>query len=135
MNGFGVRYGTTRLVLLTPRWAVKVPLVSRRGHGRLWSLAHGVLANLSELRLSREPGVCPVVWSLAGLVQVYPRCRPVSTEGGPIPFEALAGERVPVDPRPHNVGVLNGRLLWLDYAQGAECVACERLGHPDYPNL
>lgn len=135
VTGFGIRYGTTRIVLLTPRWAIKLPLVSSRGHGWLWSLAHGVIANLSELRLSHEPGVCPVVWSLHGLIQVYPRCRPVSLDTGPIAFDMLASERVPVDPRPHNVGVLNGRVVWLDYADAGECVACGRLTAPRYPNM
>lgn len=72
-----IRRGITRTVLLAGRWAIKVP--SHRAHGDgirgvLWSITRGIQANFSEAEWSTSPGVCPVRWSIAGLVNVYPRC-------------------------------------------------------------
>lgn len=77
-----VERGVTRTVLLVGRWAINLPRATRSGHGVLWSLAHGVLANLSERHWSGWDGVCPVRWSLAGLVNVYPRCQPAALPPG-----------------------------------------------------
>lgn len=115
--------GVTRTVFLIGRWAVKVPRLVPSGRGVLWSLAHGILANLSEVEWSEMDGVCPPCWSLLGLVNVYPRCEPVD---GPVDFAAIADPAVPVDPKLSNVGVLDGRLVWIDYADAGECVACAR---------
>ena len=112
-----VRRGITRTVLLTGRWAVKVP--SLRAHddglrGVLGSFARGVLANLSETDWSGSPGVCPVRWSFLGLVNVYRRCEPVTWEPTEEEYRQI-GFLGPVDPKPHNVGLLNDRLVWIDY--------------------
>lgn len=123
-----VRRGTTRACLLIGPYAIKTPRLARSGRGLLWSLAHGILANLSELGLSDQPGVAPVLWSLAGIVNVYPRCQPLV---GPVDYTRIASPVVPVDPRPHNVGVLGGRPVWLDYARHGECVACGRHEHEE----
>lgn len=119
--------GTTRVALLVGPWAVKVPRVSASGHGRLWGFAHGVLANLSERRISARDdieGIAPVLWSLAGLVQLYPRCDPAPYE--PHDYSLIASPGVPVDPRPHNVGVLDDELVFVDYAEAGECATCAR---------
>jgi hypothetical protein len=121
-----IERGVTRAVLLAGPWAVKVPRLAPAGphRGRLWSLAHGILANLSEAEWSRWPGVCPVVWSLAGLVNVYRRAQPISL---PVDYAAISPPELSVDPKPENVGVLDGQLVWVDYAQtDGECVACRR---------
>lgn len=63
-------------MLLNRLWTVKIPLLSPSGCRICWSLARGWLANLSELAWSDHPGMCPMRWTVAGLVNVYPRCRP-----------------------------------------------------------
>lgn len=121
--------GTSRIAVLVGRWAVKVPRCTPAGHGLLWGFAHGVLANLSEWRTTRSgaEGIAPVLVSFAGLVQVYPRCTPAPYE--PRDYTAIATPGVPVDARPHNVGVLDDELVFLDYADFSECVACARFAH------
>ncbi|WP_435583365.1 hypothetical protein [Amycolatopsis thermoflava] len=122
-----VHRGTTRTVLLAGRWVIKVPRIARDG-GRLWSFIRGVQANLSERDHSDRPGVCPVLWSLSGLVNVYPRCQPAPTDLTPADYDAI-GFAGPTDPRPGNVGVLGGQLVWIDYdLSWSDCIACRRHG-------
>lgn len=112
-----IRRGITRTVFLARRWAVKVPSLRAHGDGLrgvLWSWTRGVQANLSEFDWSGSPGTCPVLWSLAGLVNVYPRCEPVTEELSDEEYEAI-GFLGPADRKPHNVGRLNGCLVWIDY--------------------
>jgi hypothetical protein len=114
---FQVRRGITRTVYLTRLWAIKTPSLRSHGTGvagMLWSLCRGVLANLSEREWSGSPGTCPMRWSLAGLVNVYPRCEHVTEDLSDAEYEAI-GFLGPADKNPHNVGVLDGRLVWVDY--------------------
>lgn len=112
-----VRRGITRTVLLVGRWAIKFPSLRAHGdgiRGVLWSWTRGVQANLSECDWAGSPGICPVSWSLAGLVNIYPRCDPVIEDLPEQDYRSI-GFLGPVDPKPHNVGMLNGRLVWIDY--------------------
>lgn len=114
-----MRRGITRTVLLVGPWAVKVPSLRAHGEGLkglLWSFCRGVTANQSEYEWSRWPGVCPARWSLAGLVNVYPRCAPVDRELTDAEYDAI-GFTGPSDRKPANVGRLNDRLVWVDYDQ------------------
>jgi hypothetical protein len=120
-----VRHGVTRTVILTRRWAVKVP--SWRGgsvggiRGRLQSLAWGLLANQSEYEWHTfgawSGKVAPVRRSwLWGVVQVYPRCDPLPVDelgnyGGDLPDL----DPDPGDHKPDNYGVLAGRVVRIDY--------------------
>lgn len=121
-----VHRGVSRSVLIVGRWAIKVPTTrpyGRRGD-RLWAWTRGVQANKSELDWSEVDGVAPVLHSwLGGIVQVYPRCAPAVGEE----FEWLDHPNDPRwrgigdtilpngDRKRSNVGVLNGRLVWIDY--------------------
>ncbi len=112
-----IRRGLTRTVLLTRRWAIKVP--SMRAHGEgvsgvLWSVSRGLLANQSERTHSHVPGVCPVRWSLAGIVNVYPRCAPVTEELTEADYDAI-GFIGPMHRKAANVGYLDGTLVYIDY--------------------
>jgi len=114
-----VRRGITRTVVLIGCWAVKLPSLRSHGHGLagvLWSFSRGVLANQSERDWASEPGVCPVHWSFAGLVNIYPRCTPVDRELADEEYAAI-GFAGPTDKKPPNVGYLEGRMVWLDYDQ------------------
>lgn len=106
-----VHRGITRTVFVTRRWAIKVPRL-KRGDA-LWSVTRGIQANLSERNWSLHPGVCPVRWSLAGLVNVYPRCEPADP-GRDIDYVAI-GFHSTSDRKPENVGWLGGCLVWIDY--------------------
>jgi hypothetical protein len=113
-----VRTGITRTVLLVGRWAVKVPSSRRYGkglRGLLYGWSRGVQANISEAEMcvwdEVRRDVAPVLFSLAGLINVYPRCAPVPagrvSEARPLPF---CGDR-----KPENLGVLDGQVVWVDY--------------------
>lgn len=133
-----VQRGITRTVLLVGSWAIKVP--SFRGgsvggaRGRLQGFAQGYLSNLSERTwCSYEPWegrVAPVLRSwLFGLVQVYPRCRPMDlddwswdagwTYHGKLMLPLL--DPSPGDFKPDNFGWLAGRLVRLDYDMACSC--------------
>lgn len=114
-----IRTGISRTVILTRRYAIKVP--SLRGgcgsgpRGRLWSFAHGILANLSEREWSDTPDVCPVLWCLLGLVNIYPRCEPLPEPCGEIDYDAIGIVGPAGDKKPDNLGLLDGRIVWIDY--------------------
>ena len=117
MTQVTVRRGITRTVLLVGRWAVKVPSLRSHGHGLagvLWSFCRGILANQSEAEWSGQPGLCPKVWAFAGLISVYPRCEPVTREVQAEEYAAI-GWAGPTDKKPANLGLLDGRMVWVDY--------------------
>ncbi|GAA4439343.1 hypothetical protein [Phytohabitans houttuyneae] len=123
MSTLLVRHGITRTVILTRRYAIKVP--SLRGgstggvRGRLQAFAWGVLANQAEYQWHEyEPWagkVAPVLRSwLWGLVQVYPRCVALTErEWGTLQFPRLDPD--PGDHKPDNYGWLGGRIVRIDY--------------------
>lgn len=113
-----VRTGVTRTVILTRRYAVKVPSLRGGSSGaRLESFCWGVLANRSERQWHDYEGwhgaVAPVVRSwLGGIVQVYPRCDPLLPETrGPLP----SLDPDPGDVKPDNFGIFHGRVVRVDY--------------------
>lgn len=112
-----IRRGITRTVILIDCYAIKVPSLRAHGNGLagvLWSFARGISANLSEREWSGQPGVCPVHVSLAGLVNIYPRCEPITRELADDEYAAI-GFIGPTDRKPENVGLLGGHMVWLDY--------------------
>ena len=80
----------------------------------LWSFSRGILANQSEREWSGQPGLCPVLWSVAGLVNVYPLASRIKRDLADREYDAI-GMVGPMDRKPQNVGVLGGRMVWLDY--------------------
>lgn len=121
-----IRRGITRTVLITRRYAIKVP--SLRGgtspgiRGRLQSLAWGLLANQSEhMWHDYEPWagkVAPVLHSwLGGMVNVYPRCQPLDDGDSPGQYEVAlpALDPSPGDIKPDNYGRLGCRIVRIDY--------------------
>jgi hypothetical protein len=126
------RYGVTRTVLLIGKWAIKIPSLRGSCLGRkeiIGGFCRGVLANDSEREWSGTPGVCPVLWSFGGLVNIYPRCEPVA-ETENIDYDAI-GFIGPTDRKPENLGWLNGRMVWVDYdLSWHSCAYCGRRRHP-----
>lgn len=139
--------GITRTVLLTSRWAIKLPSLRTYGEGLtglLWSVCRGILANQSEAEWYRQASpemkrdLCPVRWSwLGGLANVYPRCEPFTVPRG---VRAAMGARrfypCPMlfpqvsDNKPENYGWLpGGGVVVLDYDMNWNGCPHDRSGH------
>ena len=116
-------WGSTRIVVLTRRWAIKLP---RPTEWRLF--LHGLLANMQERQWSslHDPRLCPVKWSLpGGWLVVMPRAEPISDDAWAVMNpEAWCGEReedempycIPVEAKRDSFGRLpNGRIVAVDY--------------------
>lgn len=83
-------------------------------HEHAWAITRAVQANLSEAQWSSVEGVAPVLWTLLGLVNVYPRCEPWP-DGPPPEYDSIGVGWLPRDRKPQNVGLLAGVPVWLDY--------------------
>lgn len=135
---FWKRNGVTREVLLTRRYAIKLPKLTGG-----WSLfLRGLLANMQERRCAaaKWPELCPVVFSLpGGWIVVMRRAEPLAAEqwkqfrrhliGDDAtnfrrdfikPWNDTAAEYVvPVELRRDSFGVLNGSIVAVDYGYRA----------------
>lgn len=113
-----IRHGITRTVFLVGRYAIKVPTL-RYG---LDAWAWGIVSNNSEQEWCKyrdwKGRVAPVLHSwFGGLIQVYPRCEPFVLKTMKYPeFPGFA----PGDKKPDNYGVLDGRVVCIDYAVPGE---------------
>jgi hypothetical protein len=126
-----IKRGTTRITILLGKWAFKVPIMNR-------SLKHfvkGWLGNVDERDIWREEGndmLCPVTWSLFGLINVMPRATPITGKFNK--QEILnkfkdAGASIDVCSGWKNFGIVRGELVMLDYAtcreSSDECSDCD----------
>lgn len=108
----------SRTVLLTRRWAIKVPSSHAwgdGGRGRLATFCRGVLANQAERRWSGVAGLNPVVWSCGwGIVNIYRRAIEATED---VDYEAICTDDFvpPGDRKPSNVGWVDGELVWIDF--------------------
>lgn len=117
--------GLTREVILTRRYAIKVPKLSRG-----WKLfRHGLRSNAQERDFARLgwKELCPVVFSLpGGWLIVMRRARPLTDaeweafdaaafRGGSPAHELGQERRIPVELKKHSFGVLDGRIVAVDY--------------------
>lgn len=115
--------GATRHVILTRRWAVKIP---RLTHWRLF--LEGLLANMQERmfwRQLRDRRLCPVRWSLpGGWLVVMHRADEMSEEAyatfDPVAFCAPDPQcefafEVPAETKRENYGIYRGRIVAVDY--------------------
>lgn len=109
--------GTTRLVILIGKWAVKLPAFHRG-----WALTlRGLLANMQEASftcLADEMRLCPVVFSLpGGWLSVQRRCEPLTD----CQWSSISGitdrswHGMHCDFKRPNFGALDGRVVLLDY--------------------
>lgn len=130
-----VARGITRTVLLTRRYAVKLPSLRAYDNGirgLLWSVCRGILANQCEAEWweSATPAarraLCPVLRSwLGGIVNVYPRCEPYEDDshwarGTWQRPDGMADAGWPIgDLKPPNLGWLgegdDRRVVAIDY--------------------
>jgi hypothetical protein len=112
------RTGCTRIVILTRRYAIKMP--NFIDDYRLFLT--GLLANLQESRFGKTgwPQLCPVLFSLPfGLLVVMPKL-PLLTDGEFEAFDVNAFRDqqeyyVPVEPKSNSFGWFNDRIVAIDY--------------------
>lgn len=117
---FGVKYGSTRTVLLMGKYALKIPSTVEY---RLFLL--GLLGNLQEKRFSdSDPRLCPVIFSMPfGLMNIMPRARKLSRdEFFALDYKAFVdssnGQYSISDMTERKMdtfGWLNGRIVVVDY--------------------
>ena len=111
------REGCTRIVILTKRFAVKIPNIFS------WRLMlYGLLANHQERTFSRLgwPEVCPIRFSLPFAVcVVMEKAQPMTFEQWQsFDYESFCikeSYKVPVELKRDSFGWLNGRVVAVDY--------------------
>jgi hypothetical protein len=108
------RRGATRIVILTQKWAIKIPSFVE------WRLfLFGLLANMQEVKFSRSHDfkdiLCPVVFSIpGGFLLIMPRVEVVDE----ISYDELYPfvKRLPfLEVKACNYGYLREVLVCVDY--------------------
>ena len=113
--------GATRLVILTKRYAIKLPRIWWRSPDRWQMFLYGLLANMQERKFARTgwPELCPVVWSTpGGWCVVMRRAEPLAedlTEEQYTAFVEHDEYYVPAEHKTDSFGILDGRLVAIDY--------------------
>ena len=112
--------GSNRLVVLTPRYAFKVPNVRC-----WWHAVWGLIDNMQEARVNgrgrwpaRATGVAPIAFALpGGLLNVMRRARPLTdAEWALFDAERHCREHgLSAEPKRDSFGVLDGCILAVDY--------------------
>lgn len=110
--------GATRDVILTDRFAIKVPKLTHGWAGFL----HGLLANMQERTFSATgwPELCPVRFSIpGGWLLIMHRARPLTAaEWKGLDFATFVDTPdyvVPVEEKISSFGVFGGRIVAVDY--------------------
>lgn len=115
--------GCTRTVILTRRWAIKLPGLWAYSPCEWWrGLLYGLLANMQEAKFSKTgwPELCPVSFALpGGFLVVMPRARVMSDDEF-IAFDVKAfldrpNYTVPAEAKSNSFGFLDGRIVAIDY--------------------
>lgn len=112
-----VRHGTTRVVLLLGGVAIKFPTTTS------WRLfLQGLLANMTEARFGRmddarfREALCPVRFAVpGGWLIVMSRATPLTASEYDERLVELADWPVPIEPKVDSVGLLDGRVVAVDY--------------------
>ena len=115
--------GCTRIVLLTSKYAVKIPNFRYEWRHFL----KGLINNIEEAWLSKlsqgnvEPFasycICPVLFSIpGGWLSIMPRCERLTDKQWDVLEKTDAFPELD-DWKPENFGVLDGLIVQLDYAR------------------
>jgi hypothetical protein len=113
-----IRHGFSRIVLLLGSLAIKLP--------RFWSwygLIEGISCNLHEARLwklTKHQNLCPVIFSLAGLVLIMKRAI-TPTIPNIINDRRIA---ISVENKPESWGLIDQHAVALDYGHDTYCFHC-----------
>jgi len=113
-----ISHGSTRTVLLTKKYAIKIP-----SFVEYKLFLQGLLANMQEVAFSKTgwPELCPVLFYIPfGIITVMPRCEPLTREQ----FDKLdyfmftLRENYVLTFVEHKIdsfGILNGKIVAVDY--------------------
>lgn len=124
-----LRKGSTRIVLLVDRFALKFPKPTK------WkTFLRGILANLDEVMWYRssppewQQNMAPVISCFfGGLLLISARAEEV-TEGEYQQIDLTAFDPLPMDSKRINFGRLKGRTVLVDYADSRYfCSDCENI--------
>ncbi len=121
-----MRKGTTRVVFLVGKYAIKFPRVSS------WKMfLRGILANLDEkLWYNNSPDewrlkMCPAIMCIGGFVLVSKRCEPISANAYDL-LDIEYYKPIPMDNKISNFGWYQNRVVLVDYADSRYfCSDCE----------
>lgn len=110
--------GCTRYVILTKRYAIKIPQFKYT-----WQLfLKGLLANMQEILFSKmkDERMCPVLFYVpGGWLLIMPRCKEIEENK----FDKIdlskfwSNEKfvVPVENKIDSFGILDGKVVAIDY--------------------
>lgn len=112
-----IKKGATRFVVLTSRYAFKIPrLISWK------SFLQGLLANMQERTFAQTKWsqLCPVYWGdPLGILVVMPRCMPLRRDfWNSFDFESFRNQldyAVPVENKYDSFGYFKGKPVAIDY--------------------
>lgn len=103
--------GVTRIVILTSKYAIKIPRID---YGWM-KFIEGIYSNLSEhncwINVKNDKLLCPTLYSFGGLFNVMPRIKICETEEEIKSIRKVKYE----DRKPINYGYYNGRIVCVDY--------------------
>jgi len=114
-----IRRGTTRIVFLVHRWAIKIPNVC------CWRLfLRGLLGNMQEVVFSAVScdKLCPVVFSVpGGFFLIMLRAAPITQsefeEIDPVVWNEEGGFVVPGEHKLDSYGKLYGKIVRVDFGE------------------
>lgn len=113
-----IKKGTTRVVILTSKYAFKFPAIYS------WRLfLHGLLANMQETDFwcqLKSYKLCPVLFSLPlGFLVVMPRATVFTNKNFEyFCYETFVNELgwiIPVENKRDSFGFINGQIVAIDY--------------------
>ena len=111
-----IKYGSTRVCILTKKYAFKIPrLVKFR------SFLYGLLANINEVEFSKmkDRRLFPVLFSIPyGFLVVMPRCKQISYSEFTLVIDSDFIEvpfHIPCEPKYDSFGKLNNKIVAIDY--------------------
>lgn len=125
--------GVTRFVILTKRYAIKLPRFWWHGGFRWQMFMFGLLGNMQERDFATTgwPELCPIRWSLpGGWLVVMRRAAPLEIDLTDDEYRAFVDHEdyhVPVEHKADSFGWLDGRLVAVDYGGFGRCAACRAL--------
>ncbi|WP_109437834.1 hypothetical protein [Aquimarina sp. AU119] len=111
--------GATRIVILTKKYAIKIPNIL------FWRMfLYGLLGNMQENSFSKMKykGMCPVLFSFpGGFLNIMPRCRVLSRNEWDYMHVYKQCKRlhkdvnIPVELKYDSFGWLNDNIVAIDY--------------------
>lgn len=128
-----IKRGTFRIVLLTKKYAIKIPLLETDSFkGRLYGFIHGWQQNLCELAYYKNDTsgmLCPIKFSFFGLINIMPRCDTFIASKRNFhyiynAFKLQCDNWFLVENKVSSFGILNNQFVAIDY--GNDCISLQQ---------